>query len=1076
MKKSIVTLLILALPILAFAQPADVVFEYPGDWDCYSHQPLTYDGCWTGTPIPDGTPIDIKECGTEVLLCSFNMNSIDICFAPVGGFFVQWNPCQIWPAGTQVYCEVQYGGFLYKTGCYTTVPGFNYFPLFEDDWECIPLGPHGACCFADGHCEWLTSSACATAGGTFMGEGVSCDPNPCEPSEPPYFIHLTDLHYGYKGARTNVQRVCSTIVYEMDPLPSFVIATGDILSWGADAPLAAHPALDGVNNNYDSVLVEFQMLEDAGIPVIVCPGNHDHYLWPYVPWNLDNYNAHLPVNYADLIGNVFVISVSSGCDYWHNRPWYPPQGSGLSGSLGEWMTDILDDLDGEDNGRDDSDFIKVIMMHHPVINFMTASEGCLCSDLGWPWYWECSKWNAGVIHYNREPFIAMCGQYDVDVVCTGHTHPSTAIYDSSMDGSPSGSENAKGWIFRSGAPFECCPSTADTTLYVITDAAGWGWYRKFYIATDGTAVDSICQEKNIHNNVSVELPWYYPSFRGGERDGGCPAALHLYNAAGEHVGRNSPEEFDFEIEHAVYVYEPITETEETDPALWENSVEAISVSLDEDYYRYEIVGTGDGLIDLSVRKKMMDGSSTNLVYDSIEVSENCVGNLFIEDESVDHIIYMDDDGDGTIDREIEPDTMITAYSPYSPTKPTGATIGIVENSYRYLTNTTDPEDDQIYYMFDWGDDTDSGWLGPYNSGESCDASHEWAGFGTYCVKVRAKDVTDHMGDWSPSLKVRISGGPGSPIVEILSPVGDDTLYGRITVEWTAYDSVDGTDLAINLFYTYNEDETMHQIVEGALRNTGEYEWNAWSLPQGDYVLTILAEDGERNIGGDQTESFIIDNSRALAATLNVDQNSLKSGEKGQPVICYVELPSEYDVRDVLQSSIALLDSVSPLGDIMTIGDNDGDGIEDLMISFPRQAVLASMPKSDAVELVITGVVSNDAGEVFFIGRDTVQVIESRGAVPSADMDAIPTEYALYQNYPNPFNATTTIRYDVKEAGFVSLRVFNLLGREVTVLVDKELPPGYYTTTWDASGLPSGIYLCRMEASGFTQTRKVVLLK
>lgn len=89
---------------------------------------------------------------------------------------------------------------------------------------------------------------------------------------------------------------------------------------------------------------------------------------------------------------------------------------------------------------------------------------------------------------------------------------------------------------------------------------------------------------------------------------------------------------------------------------------------------------------------------------------------------------------------------------------------------------------------------------------------------------------------------------------------------------------------------------------------------------------------------------------------------------------------------------------------------------------------------------------------------------------------VPTEFALHQNYPNPFNLTTVIQYDVKETGLISLRVFDLLGREVATLIRTTVPPGFYRTTWDATDLPSGIYLCRMEAPGFTQTRKLVLVK
>ena len=112
-------------------------------------------------------------------------------------------------------------------------------------------------------------------------------------------------------------------------------------------------------------------------------------------------------------------------------------------------------------------------------------------------------------------------------------------------------------------------------------------------------------------------------------------------------------------------------------------------------------------------------------------------------------------------------------------------------------------------------------------------------------------------------------------------------------------------------------------------------------------------------------------------------------------------------------------------------------------------------------------------DVDIAGRETFyeQIVS---ATPGRDV--IPTEFALHQNYPNPFNPTTTIRYDVKEAGLVSLIIFDLLGREVATLTHEEHSAGSYSTTWDAAGMPSGIYLCKMEADGFAQTRKLILLK
>ena len=97
------------------------------------------------------------------------------------------------------------------------------------------------------------------------------------------------------------------------------------------------------------------------------------------------------------------------------------------------------------------------------------------------------------------------------------------------------------------------------------------------------------------------------------------------------------------------------------------------------------------------------------------------------------------------------------------------------------------------------------------------------------------------------------------------------------------------------------------------------------------------------------------------------------------------------------------------------------------------------------------------------------------AVPGNDA-LLPTEFALHQNWPNPFNPTTMIRYDVKQTGLVSVTVFDILGREVAVLIQGTVQAGSYTVTWNASKLPSGVYFCQMQTLDFMQTRKLVLVK
>lgn len=91
-------------------------------------------------------------------------------------------------------------------------------------------------------------------------------------------------------------------------------------------------------------------------------------------------------------------------------------------------------------------------------------------------------------------------------------------------------------------------------------------------------------------------------------------------------------------------------------------------------------------------------------------------------------------------------------------------------------------------------------------------------------------------------------------------------------------------------------------------------------------------------------------------------------------------------------------------------------------------------------------------------------------------NGIPTEFSLNQNYPNPFNPTTEIRYQLAENSEVKLQVFDMLGRNVETLVNGRKSAGSYTVTFNAQSLPSGMYIYRIEARNFSQTRKLMLVK
>ena len=105
-----------------------------------------------------------------------------------------------------------------------------------------------------------------------------------------------------------------------------------------------------------------------------------------------------------------------------------------------------------------------------------------------------------------------------------------------------------------------------------------------------------------------------------------------------------------------------------------------------------------------------------------------------------------------------------------------------------------------------------------------------------------------------------------------------------------------------------------------------------------------------------------------------------------------------------------------------------------------------------------------------------------------DEYGLPLTYSLEQNYPNPFNPKTDIRYQIAPArpdesgqsggdgGFVSLKIYDVLGREVATLVNEVKPPGIYSVSWNANGFPSGVYFYRLQVKSFVETKKLLLLK
>ncbi len=97
-------------------------------------------------------------------------------------------------------------------------------------------------------------------------------------------------------------------------------------------------------------------------------------------------------------------------------------------------------------------------------------------------------------------------------------------------------------------------------------------------------------------------------------------------------------------------------------------------------------------------------------------------------------------------------------------------------------------------------------------------------------------------------------------------------------------------------------------------------------------------------------------------------------------------------------------------------------------------------------------------------------------IPDNSNDFAPNSFTLFQNYPNPFNPSTTIQFDLRKSGHITLKVFDISGREVETLLDERKGPGHYKVKFDGSGLASGVYLYHLSNGSVTKTQKMILMK
>ena len=141
------------------------------------------------------------------------------------------------------------------------------------------------------------------------------------------------------------------------------------------------------------------------------------------------------------------------------------------------------------------------------------------------------------------------------------------------------------------------------------------------------------------------------------------------------------------------------------------------------------------------------------------------------------------------------------------------------------------------------------------------------------------------------------------------------------------------------------------------------------------------------------------------------------------------------------------------------------------------SVKDSLGDSTTTNIIFTEAMAADSGMLIIPFEFINGEISISAAVGVEESDGnLPAKYELYQNYPNPFNPTTKVSFVISHLLFVTLKVYDILGREVATLVNERRNPGKYDMIFDGSNLPSGVYFYRLQTERYTNTKKLILLK